>query len=105
LAGIKRLCYYKKGRLKFGKCICDRMIRKSVSFGRSNARQQLSIWRMLTHHSSGSSMGNLAKTFHVLGRLHDALNLEEKAHEFLQRVLPPDDPQRGVFRHFSCTSS
>ena len=40
-------------------------------------------------------MSNLAQTYNLLGRLQDSLRLNEMAHEFLQRVMPADDPGKG----------
>jgi hypothetical protein len=41
-------------------------------------------------------MNNLASTYSALGRHQDALVLQEKALEFLRRVLPGNHPSLGV---------
>jgi hypothetical protein len=40
-------------------------------------------------------MGNLASTYSALGRQTDALAMEERALEFLCRVLPANHPDIG----------
>mgnify|MGYP003873969663 CR=1 FL=1 len=40
-------------------------------------------------------MSNLARTYSELGRLQDALRLDENAYEYLKRALPADDPKLG----------
>ncbi len=40
-------------------------------------------------------MSNLARTYSALGRLQDALRLDENAYEYLKRALPADDPNLG----------
>ena len=40
-------------------------------------------------------MSNLARTYSELGRLQDALRLDENAYEYLKRALPADDPNLG----------
>jgi len=45
-------------------------------------------------------MSNLANTYSALGRQQDALVLQEKALEFLCRVLPENHPDIGVMRLF-----
>jgi hypothetical protein len=45
-------------------------------------------------------MSNLARTYTLLGRLQDALRLDENAYEFLKRALRADDPQLGGRRIF-----
>ena len=41
-------------------------------------------------------MGNLAATYSALGRLQDALVMEEKALAFRRRVLPESHPDIGL---------
>jgi hypothetical protein len=43
-------------------------------------------------------MGNLALSYHKLGRHQDAVVLEEKTLEFWRRVLPQNHPNIGVTR-------
>ncbi len=40
-------------------------------------------------------MGNLASTYHELGRHADALAMHEQALEFRRRVLPANHPEIG----------
>ena len=40
-------------------------------------------------------MSNLAGTYRELGRVQDALRLDENAYEYLKRALPADDPKLG----------
>ena len=40
-------------------------------------------------------MGNLASTYHELGRHADALAMFERVLEFFRRVLPADHPDIG----------
>ncbi len=40
-------------------------------------------------------MGNLASTYHELGRYADALAMQEQVLEFRRRVLPADHPDIG----------
>ncbi len=40
-------------------------------------------------------MNNLAMTYSALGRHADALAMQERALEFLRRVLPADHPSIG----------
>jgi len=46
-------------------------------------------------------MGSLANTYSALGRHEDALVLQEKALEFLRRVLPENHPDIGEL-HWGC---
>jgi hypothetical protein len=50
----------------------------------------------LTRSVLGTSMGNLALSYHKLGRHQDAVVLEEKTLEFWRRVLPENHPHIGV---------
>jgi hypothetical protein len=43
-------------------------------------------------------MSNLARTYSELGRLQDALRLDENAYEYLKRALPEDHPHLGGLR-------
>ena len=43
-------------------------------------------------------MSNLAQTYSELGRLQDALRLDENAYEYLKRALPEDHPHLGGLR-------
>ena len=47
-------------------------------------------------------MCDLSATYCALGRHQDALVLEEKTLEFLQRVLPENHSDIGVMRFFDC---
>jgi hypothetical protein len=42
-------------------------------------------------------MSNLGSTYAMLGRYQDSLRVAQEAFEFMQRVLPPDDPQKSSF--------
>ena len=44
---------------------------------------------------AGTAMGNLALTYSDLGRLEDALAMQERVLEFRRRVLPEDHPGIG----------
>jgi hypothetical protein len=50
----------------------------------------------LTRSVLGTAMGNVAIVYAALGRLQDALVLQEKMLEFHRRVLPENHPQIGV---------
>ncbi len=50
----------------------------------------------LTCSVLGQAMSNLANTYSALGRLQDALELQEKTLEFYRRVLPENHPDIGV---------
>ncbi len=50
----------------------------------------------LTRCVLGTSMGNLALSYHKLGRHHDAVVLEENTLDFWRRVLPENHPHTGV---------
>jgi tetratricopeptide (TPR) repeat protein len=44
----------------------------------------------------GTAIGSLASTFSALGRLHDALALQQEALEFNRRVLSENHPNIGL---------
>ncbi len=44
----------------------------------------------------GKAMSNLAVTYFKLGRLQDALVMQEKTLEFRRRVLPENHPDIGA---------
>ncbi len=44
----------------------------------------------------GAAMSNLARTCTALGRYQDALVMNEKALEFMRRVLPENHPDIGA---------
>ena len=50
----------------------------------------------MTLSSLGSAMGNLSSVYTALGRHQDALAMQEKALEFLRRVLPDNHPHIGI---------
>ena len=50
----------------------------------------------MTLSALGTAMNNLALTYSLLGRLQDALVMQEKTLEFLRRVLPENHPSIGT---------
>ena len=49
----------------------------------------------LMRDAPGCAMGNLANTYCALGRLQEAVVLQEKTLEFRRRVLSDNDPDIG----------
>ena len=52
----------------------------------------------LMRYAPGCAMGNLANTYCALGRLQEAVVLQEKTLEFRRRVLSDNDPDIGGIR-------
>ncbi len=44
---------------------------------------------------AGTAIGNLANSYSALGRHQEAVEMEEKALEFIRRVLPENHPDIG----------
>jgi len=52
----------------------------------------------LTRSYIGQDMHNLGTAYLALGRLQDALDMNEKTLEFLRRVLPENHPDMSAIR-------